>query len=747
MGKSAPEPPPPPDPFATARAQTGSNVTTAIANTTMANANVKGPLGSTTFNQIGSRKISEPVLDKDGKPVTKRVWQGDPLANPGTSQGRFVTTGYGDGGREEGYWEDTAYNTGDPTKGKWVDETEMVNYDVPIWEQINQLSDNQQKLLGQQESLGMDLNDLASSQVKRIGGVLNTPISGDSLPPGATELLAQYGGSLPRLNLQTSVGMDRLNTGFDATRGPEYVGDLGSAQGGFGATGQGVDYMNPNAVSRAMRDIGGASRGVQYMGDQGLAQTGFGGTGQGVQYSPSLDMGATNYADVGGPSRSVGNFGFESERNRVEDALRQRQMPELDRQRAQLENQLVNQGFTRGTQGFNAQMDEQIRRENDANLAAILAGGQEQTRMGQLALGRFGAENAAQGQADEQARARGLFGLGATAQNNQARLAMQQASNAAQQQEFGQQQARGLFSNEAIGQNNATGLAFNNARNMAQQQEFGQSAERSRLFNEGAAQDNAAAFALNNARNMAQQQDFGQLQARGQFANEALAQNQQARLAETASRNASSAQDFAQTLGRADFGNQARAGNNQLSLAQMQAQNAAMMQQQAADVSRLDTQATARERALQEKLALRNQPINEISALMSGGQVTMPQFTGFRNSAMSETPVGDYVYKSADIEAANYRAQAAADAQANAGLFGMGGQLLGGLFKMSDKRVKTDIKRIGTLPNSLGVYSYRLKGKTGREIGVMAQEVEQLIPWAVVEIDGIKHVNYEAAVV
>jgi hypothetical protein len=132
---------------------------------------------------------------------------------------------------------------------------------------------------------------------------------------------------------------------------------------------------------------------------------------------------------------------------------------------------------------------------------------------------------------------------------------------------------------------------------------------------------------------------------------------------------------------------------------------------------------------------------------MSGGQVTMPQFAGFRPSPMSETPVGDYVYRSADIEAANYRAQAAAEAQSMGGLFGMGGQLLGGLFKMSDKRAKTDIERIGTLANGLGVYAYRYKGSPEWEVGVIAQEVETLVPWAVAEIDGIKHVNYAAAVV
>jgi hypothetical protein len=43
MGKSPPSPPPPPDPQVVANAQTGSNVTTGVANSIMGNANVIGP--------------------------------------------------------------------------------------------------------------------------------------------------------------------------------------------------------------------------------------------------------------------------------------------------------------------------------------------------------------------------------------------------------------------------------------------------------------------------------------------------------------------------------------------------------------------------------------------------------------------------------------------------------------------------------------------------------------------------------
>jgi hypothetical protein len=68
----------------------------------------------------------------------------------------------------------------------------------------------------------------------------------------------------------------------------------------------------------------------------------------------------------------------------------------------------------------------------------------------------------------------------------------------------------------------------------------------------------------------------------------------------------------------------------------------------------------------------------------------------------------------------------------------------GGL--LSDIRAKTDISRVGTLDNGLPVYAYRYKHGGPMQIGVMAQDVEQVNPRAVAEIGGIKHVNYAEAV-
>lgn len=68
----------------------------------------------------------------------------------------------------------------------------------------------------------------------------------------------------------------------------------------------------------------------------------------------------------------------------------------------------------------------------------------------------------------------------------------------------------------------------------------------------------------------------------------------------------------------------------------------------------------------------------------------------------------------------------------------------------SDRRMKTQIVRVGTHPKGFGLYLFDYKPEfqprwgAGRQFGVMADEVEQVVPAAVVEHDdGYKRVCYE----
>jgi Chaperone of endosialidase len=78
---------------------------------------------------------------------------------------------------------------------------------------------------------------------------------------------------------------------------------------------------------------------------------------------------------------------------------------------------------------------------------------------------------------------------------------------------------------------------------------------------------------------------------------------------------------------------------------------------------------------------------------------------------------------------------------------GDGGQ--GMMRAMSDRRAKEDIVRIGTHRLGMGIYLFRFKVEYreryghGRQFGVMADEVETVMPEAVsVHPDGYKRVHY-----
>jgi hypothetical protein len=87
---------------------------------------------------------------------------------------------------------------------------------------------------------------------------------------------------------------------------------------------------------------------------------------------------------------------------------------------------------------------------------------------------------------------------------------------------------------------------------------------------------------------------------------------------------------------------------------------------------------SGRAQATQEALTERNQPINEITALMSGGQVSMPQF---QNTPQSQVSGVDYAGLVQNNYANQVQAAQAKSQQQNAmlgGLFGLGGAALGG---------------------------------------------------------------------
>lgn len=196
---------------------------------------------------------------------------------------------------------------------------------------------------------------------------------------------------------------------------------------------------------------------------------------------------------------------------------------------------------------------------------------------------------------------------------------------------------------------------------------------------------------------------------------------------------------------KGQFFNQARQQGADNALRATQHLNDMRGQQFNYNLQEQQQQQTLREKGLQEDVTLRNQPINEITQLLHGSAPTIPQFQPFNAPTIANTPVGQYAYQSAGLANNQYQQQLQQQNAMMGGLFGLGQAGIFGMF--SDRRLKYDIKRVGTADNGLAIYSYKFDPYGPTHIGFMADEVEKVHPEAVMTIGplGIKIVNYELA--
>jgi len=662
----SPSPPKPPDPKETASAQTSTNVQTAIANAALGQVNQYTPYGSLEY----TKRIGD-----DGQPMFQTVTDSD---------------------------------------GK--------THQVPMYDQTVTLSPEQQALLDTGQATQQELAQIALDQSGRIGSLLGTEVDVSNLPAG---------GSAAGLTPTNFVQPDNLDTNFQTQVTPYNLeGQFsvpGNVQQSLGPRGQitgdvgSIPGLNTNFRTSGSRSAGNIQRSVKDVGQQ----TEFDDAGD-VQRGVDRQTAQRDFGDAGDITRTYGTD-FSKDRRRVEDALFSRLNPQLDRDREALRTSLINQGVREGSQAFDRAMSRFNEQSNDARMQTILAGGQEQSRLANLEAQRAGFANAAQMQAYQQAMGRGQFANQAAQQQLGMDIAAGQFGNQAQQQAFNQAMERGDFANRArqaqFGQNLAAGQFANAAQAQAAQQGIQNSQlaiQAQRAANEAAQaqfgmQLGAAQFA-----NTAQQQAFNQDLTAGQFANQAQQQafNQDVTGADFANRaqqqafnqdltsgqfgNQAQQQAFNQALAGAQFGNQAAqnqfgmdmqsanfgntalAAQNDARMAAAQAQNQAQMNQFNTELAAQQYADTNRQNALGEVFGLRNQPINEISALMGGAQVTQPNF-GSANAP--QVPGVDFAGLTMD----NYNQRLNAWLQQTAqqqslmgGILGLGGNL-GAAAIMSDR--------------------------------------------------------------
>lgn len=147
-----------------------------------------------------------------------------------------------------------------------------------------------------------------------------------------------------------------------------------------------------------------------------------------------------------------------------------------------------------------------------------------------------------------------------------------------------------------------------------------------------------------------------------------------------------------------------------------------------------------RQQGMNEQGFYSQMPINLLNAIRTGSQVSNPQFGSAAPGANYSQALG----QTNASQMGNYNAQVGQQNSLMSGLFGLGGAAL-----LSDIRLKQDIQKIGDDPRGFGYYEYRYipeqraKWGYGLHLGVIAQEVEKVLPHAVsTDENGYKRVHY-----
>lgn len=496
MGK--PSSPTPPNPFATAQAQTGTNVDTAVANAFLGNVNQQTPTGSLSFDPTSTYAFTDPVSGQ--------------------------------------------------------------TYNIPRFTATQTLSPAQQQLQNTTQAAQQNLADIAQNQSSAIGNLLSTPFTPSTDPNTPSVGNAQWIGEIqPAISSFSAGGPIQTS-----------LGNYGSQQTSFDTSG----FANPNNIQQS--------------------------------YGPSPG-GLTDYT------------------SQVQQALMGQINPQLDIQKANMQQQLADQGIRYGSAAYNNAMMPLANQQNNAWLQAVTgATGQAKTLMD---------------------------------------IAAQQAGFA----------------------------------------------------------------------NSAQQQAYNQQQGIGQFANAAQAQNYQ------------------QALGAGGFANAAQGQQFQQNAAQATFQNASLAQQLAAAQAAFNSQQTLHNQYLQEQYAQRNQPMNEISALLSGSQVTQPSWINAPGTQIPTTDIAGLINNNFNQQLGIYQQQNQNYQSLMGGILGLGAGALRNPSITSDEREKNVGHRIATVfaadsetgeNKKLPIYQFSYKkDPTGQQhTGPMAQDVEKIAPEAVTERDGIKRI-------
>jgi Chaperone of endosialidase len=212
---------------------------------------------------------------------------------------------------------------------------------------------------------------------------------------------------------------------------------------------------------------------------------------------------------------------------------------------------------------------------------------------------------------------------------------------------------------------------------------------------------------------------------------------------QAAFQNQAQNQAYTQTLGAGQFANAAQQQQYNQNAGQAQFYNAGAAQNLQQQQAFFNAQQAQQNQWLQQAYAARNQPINEITSLLSGSQVSQPNFVNTPGAQISTTDVAGLVNQNFNQQLANYQQQNQNYNSLIGGVLGLGA----GALKISDEREKENVVKMGDIladkTEKLPIYEYEYKkdpSKT-RHLGPMAQDVERIDPKSVTTVEGVKYIN------
>lgn len=149
-----------------------------------------------------------------------------------------------------------------------------------------------------------------------------------------------------------------------------------------------------------------------------------------------------------------------------------------------------------------------------------------------------------------------------------------------------------------------------------------------------------------------------------------------------------------------------------------------------------------RQREIEEDTYLRNLPLNDIAALLgTGGGVQAPSFGPVAQVGVDAPDLMGATYNNYNAQMQQWQQAQQNRSQGLGSIFGLAGSL--GAAAISDRRLKYAISKVGKLADGIATYVFSYIGDTVRHFGVMAQEVLDVKPDAVVLMDsGYYGVNY-----